>query len=219
MRPEAVFADSAVVAVPGVTTTYDLTASGPGGVDSTSTAVAVLRETVLDTIVPVSFELGLSGVGVVAGAARLGVPTLSAAAAWSNWHLELRGGLRPRGASGPDPLSPVDPRPQFGDRTQKLVSLSVAYFPTAWRGASPGAVSAGVGLSYVAGWETVRELDQFMIRAHGPAVGPRFRLRRGLWSFGGGLDLQYAHVTEFDEPVSRWEFGVIPSITFTYVFD
>jgi len=196
---------------------YVVTVSGPGGVDRETIKVAVGVDTIpVPTRAPVSFTFGLSGVGLVAGAAAFAVPTLSAGAAWGNWLVELRGGLRPKGSSGPDPISPFDPRPQFGDRTDKLLSASLAYFPETWR---DGDTSFGAALSYFAGWEMVRDLDYFMTRAHGPAVGPRLRIRNGRWNLIGGVDLQYAHVEEFDDPVARWEFGVTPSFTFTYVFD
>ncbi|HSH76585.1 MAG TPA: hypothetical protein VLA09_12925 [Longimicrobiales bacterium] len=216
--PVDVLRDSTVVDSPRSTTTVMATARGPGGVDTTSTAVAVVRDTLVqvDTVSGLSFRPGLSAVGLVAGAARFAVPTLSASATWGNWVVELRGGLRPKGAAGPDPISPLDPRPEFGERTQKLVSASILYFPDTWR---DGDTSWGAALSYFAGWEMVRELDYFMTRAHGPAVGPRVGTRRGRWNLMVGVDLQYAQVEVFDDPVARWEFGVTPSITFAYVFE
>jgi len=238
--PPAELHDDRIVR-PESTTRYVFTVTGPTGEATAETTVVVRTrvetdirirvDTVMqvDTIRPENERMSSQGVdwwwgpgigsaGVITGAASVIVPFVaSVSVGWSdNWTVTLRGGLSPADSPGTDPVSPGDPRPAFHSRTLKMVSLGVTVFPTGrwWGGA----------LSYVGAWEMVRGLDYYTKRAYGPSVGPRGRWDFRPWDLvrlrlSGGVDLQYAHVSAYDEPVPEWKFGVTVPVALTLVLD
>lgn len=236
--PPAELHDDRIVR-PESTTRYVFTVTGPAGKATAETTVIVRTrvetdirvDTVMrvDTIRPDNEPMtsqganwwwgpGIGSAGVITGPASVIVPFVaSVSAGWNDeWTVTLRGGLSPADSPGQDPVSPGDPRPAFHSRTLKMVSLGVTVFPTGrwWGGA----------LSYVGAWEMVRGLDYYTKRAYGPAVGPRGRWDFRPWDLvrlrlSGGMDLQYAHVSKYDEPVSEWKFGVTVPVALTLVLD
>lgn len=116
------------------------------------------------------------------------------------------------GPSGTDPVLPSDPRPAFRNRTIWTWSVGAALFPRTWGG-------MGVSAAWVEGRETSSELDKYMNRTRGVAVGPRLRLLPGLsWpSIILGVDVQYGEADQLrlDEPELRW--SLTPVLSFGYV--
>ena len=211
---------------PRSTTLYRLIARGPADeelavemqfvVGPEETDAATATDTVADSA-GLEWSAGLGSVIVWSDPASVIVPFVLSASVGldEEWYLTLKGGLFPWPALADDPLFPLDPRPEYRARTQKMVSFGASVFPNGGR--------LGFSLSYVGAWEMVQELDYYRQRLHGPALGQRVRLDHTLSDlrlrFIGGLDLHYLQVSEYDEAVARWKFGLTPSVAVSLVFD
>jgi len=123
------------------------------------------------------------------------------------WFVTLTGGWRPMGAAGPGALDPLN-----RDRAEALASLDLSVFPDSdhpwW----------GLAFGVQGGWETVRELDEFLERAYGLRVGPRVRISPLDHRLVFGADFQVSNISEFGVTDTKWEAGFAPSLIFNVQF-
>ncbi len=156
-----------------------------------------------EKVEPPLLALGLEvGYGVLdAGGFTLATPTVDLVIEKAEVRLDLGVGWQPAGDSS------------LGDLADVTTKVTVSWFPP-W---IPTAGHVGPFLGWVAGSEFVRNVTEYVVLAHGPAIGAT--ARADVWVLTGAVRAGYARVSldELDQK-QRWTNGFVFNIQIGKVF-